>query len=77
MAAFSTKAPRIGGVPKVPQPRAVTGENVRFQKSVRPPTRFPHISVSRRDYSKPEMAAEQGPSEGTLSTGNTGFTGET
>lgn len=79
MAAFSTKGPKIGA-PSAPKMRSVAGENVKFQKSVRPPTRFPRVSVSRRDYAKPEMGAEQplGVSEGEKSGfGSTGLTGET
>ena len=78
MAGFTTKAPRIGA-PSAGKPRNVAGESVRFQKSVRPPTRFPHVAVSRRDYAKPEMGAEQplGFTEGSKSNfGQTGLTGE-
>ena len=79
MAGFSTKAPKIGGAPSVGKPASAAGESVRFQKSVRPPTRFPHVAVSRRDYAKPEMGAEQplGVSEGMKGFGTTGLTGET
>ena len=79
MAAFTTKGPKIGS-PRGPKIGSVAGESVKFQKSVRPPTRFPHVAVSRRDYSKPEMGAEQplGVSEGEKSGfGQTGLTGET
>jgi len=74
--AFGVKgAPRIstgGG-------RASNLGGVRFQKSVRPPTNFPHVSVTRRDYAKPEMGSEQplGVSEGQKSNfAQTGLTGE-
>ena len=78
MAAFSMKAPGTGA-PSVKAPGSAGG-GVRFQKTVRPPTHFPHMTVSRRDYSKPEMGAEQplGVSEGQKSNfGQTGLTGET
>jgi hypothetical protein len=80
VASFTTKAPKIGGTPGTPKVKSIGGESVRFQKSVRPPTRFPHVSVSRRDYAKPEMGAEQplGMAEGEKSGfGSTGLTGET
>jgi len=80
MAGFSLRGPRVSGTPSVPKPRGVAGESVRFQKSVRPPTRFPHVAVSRRDYAKPEMGAENplGFAEGSKSNfGDTGTSGET
>ena len=78
MAAFSTKAPGTGA-PKIASPKNEMNM-VRYQHTVRPPNRFPHLTVSRRDYSKPEMGAEQplGVSEGAKSSfGSTGLTGET
>ena len=67
MAGFSTKGPGTGA-PRVGSPSA-PGSGVRFQKSVRPPTNFPRLTVSRRNYAKPEMGAEQplGVSEGQKS----------
>jgi hypothetical protein len=76
MAGFSTKGPGTGA-PRVASPSASGG--VRFQKTVRPPTNFPHLAVSRRNYAKPEMGAEQplGVSEGQRSNfGGTGLSGE-
>lgn len=78
MAGFFTKGPGISGVPKVPRVGKPSG-GPRFQQSVRAPTNFPHVRVSRRDYAKPEMGAEQplGVSEGQKSNfGSTGLTGE-
>jgi hypothetical protein len=77
MAGFKVSVPGLG--------KGGGGSNsggARFQRSVRPPTQFPHLKVSRRDYSKPELGAEQplGMSEGQKSSqgsfGNTGLTGE-
>lgn len=70
--------PRVGA-PSAPRGNAPAG-GPKFQKSVRAPTEFPHVKVSRRDYAKPEMGAEQplGFSEGAKSNfGQTGLTGET
>lgn len=79
MTGITPRAPRVGGA-TVGKPRGVAGEALRFQKSVRAPTAFPHLTVRRRDYAKPEMGAEQplGFAEGSKSNfGDTGDTGET
>lgn len=74
MAGFSTKGPGTGA-PRVGSPSAAGGP--RFQKTVRSPTNFPHLTVSRRNYAKPEMGAEQplGFAEGQKNTGGFGQTG--
>jgi len=73
------KAPKVGG-PSVPKPRSAPGERPRVQRSPMAPTNFMrHVSQTRRDYSKPEMGAEQplGAAEGSRSGfGSTGLTGE-
>lgn len=77
--AFPTKGPGITGTPRVPKIGAGNKGGPRFQEAVRAPTNFPKVRVSRRDYSKPEMGAEQplGVSEGSKSNfGQTGLTGE-
>jgi hypothetical protein len=77
MAGFSTKI--SAGAPHVPRGKKPSG-GPRFQESVRAPTNFPRVKVSRRDYSKGEQAAENplGFSEGSKSNfGDTGLTGET
>lgn len=79
MAGFSTKISGGMGAPRVPSGGAGNKGGPRFQQSVRAPTDFPRVKVSRRDYSKPEMGAEQplGVSEGQKSNfGQTGLTGE-
>jgi hypothetical protein len=78
MAGFSPKGPGISGTPRVPKAGSTSG-GPRFQQAVRAPTNFPRVKVSRRDYAKPEMGAEQplGVSEGSKSSfGSTGLTGE-
>lgn len=74
MAGFSTKAPGVKGAPRVSGISPMAGP--KYQKTVRAPTNFPHLAVSKRDYAKPEKTAEQLP-EGKLSFGSTGLTGET
>ena len=80
MAGLTPKTPKVGGA-SVPKGRAVAGvEGPKFQKTVRAPNQFPHLKVSRRDYSKPEVGAEQplGFAEGQKSGfSDTGLTGET
>jgi hypothetical protein len=79
MAGLSFKGPGIGGLPRVPKTGSTKG-GPRFQEQVRAPTNFPRVKVSRRDYSKPELGAEQplGALEGSKSNfGQTGLTGET
>jgi len=68
-------------MPKVSAPsvgkHSVVG-GPRFQKSVRSPTNFPHVKVSRRDYSKGEQAAENPLGQPEASSfGDTGLSGET
>ncbi len=75
--AFGVSIPRGTGVSK---PREPVGGGVRVQRSVRPPTSFPHVSPTRRDYAKGLSGAENplGFSEGQKSNfGQTGLTGET
>lgn len=71
--------PNLGSAPRVPKPKGATG-GPRFQKTVRPPTNFPHVAPSRRDYGKGAQAAENplGVVEGAK-TGfaQTGLSGET
>lgn len=70
--------PNLGAPPKVPKPKAASGAP-RFQRSVRPPTNFPHVAPSRRDYGKGAQAAENplGVVEGAKTGfGQTGLTGE-
>jgi hypothetical protein len=79
MAGLSFKGPGVGGGVRVPKTGSTSG-GPRFQQQVRAPTNFPRVKVSRRDYAKPEMGAEQplGVSEGSKSNfGQTGLTGET
>lgn len=79
MAISAPKAPHVGGA-SVPRPKNVAGSGVRFQRSVRAPTAFPHVSPTRRDYAKGAAAAENplGFTEGSKTNfGETGLTGET
>jgi len=78
MAGFSSKV-SMSGTPRVPKSGSTRG-GPKFQETVRAPTNFPRVKVSRRDYSKPEMGAEQplGAAEGSKSSfGSTGLSGET